>query len=92
MEKNGGIMILSFICLAFLFRESEKKIVKQNRLREGTLKENPLEASGPSTADAARREPLVRLPTLEDGHLTPESDMRWAIQNPGSNDSRKDRI
>lgn len=72
-------MILSFICLAFLCRESEKKIVKQNRLRKETLKENQLEASDPSTGDAVRCEPLVPLPAQGDGHPTPESDMHWAI-------------
>lgn len=37
--KKGGIMTLSFFCLA-LCRVSEKPIVKQNRLRKEDLKEN----------------------------------------------------
>lgn len=38
--KNGGIMTLSFIRLALLFRVSEKMTVTQNRLRKEDLKEN----------------------------------------------------
>lgn len=79
-RKDGGIMMLSFIGLALLFRMSETTTVKQNRLRKENLKENHDDLRSPILVHAAWYELLVPLSTQGAwaSHFeSPGSDTHW---------------